>query len=124
MYNEDKSVVIVFNGEIYNFQELRKELEGKYKFQTKSDTEVLVHGYEEWGHELTKKLRGMYAFSIWNKKTKELYMARDEWGIKPLYYYENGDTLIFASEIKAFLDHPEFKKHSLKVLRDFFQVIN
>ena len=110
MYNEDKSVVIVFNGEIYNFQELRKDLEKKHKFQTKSDTEVLVHGYEEWGHELTKKLRGMYSFAIWNTKTKELYMARDEWGIKPLYYYEGENSLIFASEIKAFLDHPEFKK--------------
>lgn len=110
IYNEEKNIVIIFNGEIYNFQELRDKLKRKHKFKTNSDTEVLVHGYEEWGHNLTKKLRGMYAFAIWNSKEKELYMARDEWGIKPLYYYFNKDTLMFASEIKAFLDHPDFKK--------------
>ena len=106
MYNDDKSVVVVFNGEIYNFKELKKGLEKKYKFETTSDTEVLVHGYEEWGHELTKKLRGMFAFAIWDVNKKELYCARDGWGIKPFYYYENNGTFMFASEIKAFLKHP------------------
>ena len=111
IYNEEKDVVVVLNGEIYNYQELREELKKKkHKFVTKTDTEVLVHGYEEWGHNLTKKLRGMFAFAIWNKKEQELYMARDGWGIKPLYYYQNGKTLMFASEIKAFLDHPDFIK--------------
>lgn len=111
IYNENKDIVIVFNGEIYNFVELRDELKKKgHKFETSADTEVLVHGYEEWGHELTKRLRGMYAFALWNTKTKELYMARDEWGIKPLYYYETEKGIMFASEIKAFLDHPEFEK--------------
>ena len=110
MYNDDKNIVIVFNGEIYNFKELRKDLEKKYKFKTTSDTEVLVHGYEEWGSELTKKLRGMFAFAIWDVNKKELYCARDGWGIKPFYYYENNGTFMFASEIKAFLDHPDFKK--------------
>ena len=111
IYNEEKDVVVVLNGEIYNYQELREELKKKkHKFVTKTDTEVLVHGYEEWGHNLTKKLRGMYAFAIWNKKEQELYMARDGWGIKPLYYYQNEKTLMFASEIKAFLDHPDFIK--------------
>ena len=111
IYNENKDIAIVFNGEIYNYVELREELKKKkHKFVTSSDTEVLVHGYEEWGHELTKKLRGMFAFAIWNMKDKELYMARDGWGIKPLYYYENNGTIMFASEIKAFLDHPDFKK--------------
>lgn len=111
IYNETKEVVIVFNGEIYNYVELREELKKKnHQFVTSTDTEVLVHGYEEWGHELTKKLRGMFAFAIWDKVNKELYLARDGWGIKPLYYYESNDTLMFASEIKAFLDHPEFKK--------------
>lgn len=111
IYNENKDIVIVFNGEIYNFVELRDELKKKgHKFETSTDTEVLVHGYEEWGHKLTKKLRGMYAFAIWNIKTKELYLARDEWGIKPLYYYETEKGIMFASEIKAFLDHPEFEK--------------
>lgn len=111
IYNEKKDIAVVFNGEIYNYVELREELKNKnHKFTTSSDTEVLVHGYEEWGHELTKKLRGMFAFAIWNTKEKELYIARDGWGIKPLYYYENNNTFMFASEIKAFLDHPDFKK--------------
>ena len=110
MYNEDKSVVIVFNGEIYNFKELKKDLEKKYKFRTSSDTEVLIHSYEEWGHELTKKLRGMFAFAIWDTKKKELFCARDGWGIKPFYYYQNNGTFMFGSEIKEFLDHPDFNK--------------
>lgn len=111
IYNENKDIVIVFNGEIYNYVELREELKKKkHQFTTSSDTEVLVHGYEEWGHELTKKLRGMFAFAIWDSKEKELFLARDGWGIKPLYYYENNNTFMFASEIKAFLDHPDFKK--------------
>ncbi len=111
IYNEDKSIVIVFNGEIYNYLELREELKkSKHKFVTSSDTEVLVHGYEEWGHSLTKKLRGMFAFAIWDSNKKELFCARDGWGIKPFYYYQNDKTFMFASEIKAFLDHPDFKK--------------
>lgn len=111
IYNEKNDIAIVFNGEIYNYVELREELKKKkHKFVTSTDTEVLVHGYEEWGTELTKKLRGMFAFAIWNMKEKELYLARDGWGIKPLYYYENNNTLMFASEIKAFLDHPDFQK--------------
>ena len=110
IYNEDKSIVIVFNGEIYNYKELKKDLEKKYKFYTTSDTEVIMHGYEEWGHEVTKKLRGMYSFAIWNTKEQELFCARDEWGIKPFYYYENNGTFMFGSEIKEFLDHPDFKK--------------
>ena len=111
IYNENGDVVIVFNGEIYNYVELREELKQTgHVFKTSSDTEVLVHGYEQWHHELTKKLRGMYAFAIWDKNNKELYLARDEWGIKPLYYYQNDGTFMFASEIKAFLDHPDFKK--------------
>ena len=111
IYNETGDIVIVFNGEIYNYLELREELKkSKHKFKTSADTEVLVHGYEEWGHELTKKLRGMYAFAIWDKKKEELYLARDEWGIKPLYYYQNNKTFMFASEIKAFLEHPDFVK--------------
>lgn len=111
IYNEDKTLVVVFNGEIYNYQELREILikEG-HVFKTNSDTEVLVHGYEAWGVDLPKHLKGMYAFALWNKKTKELYLARDEWGIKPLYYYESKDSFLFASEIKAMLDHPDFKK--------------
>lgn len=107
---EDNNYVIIFNGEIYNYLELKEELKNKYKFKTKSDTEVLLKGFEEWGIDVTKHLRGMFAFAIWDKKKKELYLARDQWGIKPLYYYKNDKTFMFASEIKAFLPHPDFKK--------------
>ena len=107
---EDDDYVIVFNGEIYNYLELKEELKGKYKFKTKSDTEVLLKGFEEWGIDVTKKLRGMFAFAIWDKKRHELYLARDQWGIKPLYYYLTDKTFMFASEIKALLPHPDFKK--------------
>lgn len=107
---EDDNFVIVFNGEIYNYLELKEELKGKYKFKTKSDTEVLLKGFEEWGIDVTKKLRGMFAFAIWDKKKHDLYLARDQWGIKPLYYYKNEKTFMFGSEIKAFLAHPDFKK--------------
>lgn len=111
IFNENKDVVVVFNGELYNYQELTEELKEKgHKFTTKTDTEVLVHGYEEWGNDLVNKLRGMFSFAIWNKKEKELFSARDGWGIKPYYYYENDGVFMFGSEIKAFLDHPNFKK--------------
>lgn len=111
MYNEDKSMVIVFNGEIYNYVELRKELKQKnHKFATSCDTEVLIHGYEEWGSELPKKLRGMFAFAIYDIKKKEVFLARDNFGIKPLYYATFDDTFMFASEIKSLLEHPDFKK--------------
>ena len=111
MYNEDESVVIVFNGEIYNYVELRSELvKAGHKFKTNSDTEVLVHGFEEWHTDLPKYLRGMFAFAIYDKKSKDLFLARDNFGIKPLYYTIMNDTFMFASEIKAFLDTPDFKK--------------
>lgn len=110
MYNEDKSLVIIFNGEIYNYQELRKELEKKYNFKTTSDTEVLLYGYQEYKEKIVDKLRGMFAFAIWDINNQELFGARDHFGIKPFYYYKNGKTFMFASEIKAFLDHKEFKK--------------
>ncbi len=111
IYNEEKNIVVVCNGEIYNYQELTEELKEKgHKFVTTTDSEVLVHGYEEWGHDLVYKLRGMFAFAIWDKEKKELFSARDRWGIKPYYYYQNNDVFMFASEIKAFLEHPDFKK--------------
>lgn len=111
MYNEDGSMVVIFNGEIYNFQELKAQLEEKgHVFATRSDTEVLLHGYEEWGKSLLQRLRGMFTFALWDKKANTLFCARDHFGIKPFYYYQNGDTLLFGSEIKSFLPHPEFKK--------------
>lgn len=111
MTNEDGSVVVVFNGEIYNFQPLMEELkQAGHTFATRSDTEVLVHGYEQWGKELVTHLRGMFAFAIWNKKDNSLFCARDHFGIKPLYYYHTDDEFMFGSEIKSFLAHPGFKK--------------
>lgn len=111
MFNEDKSIVVVYNGEIYNYQEIKKELETKgHKFATNSDTEVLVHGYEEYREELFNKLRGMFAFIIYDIKNNEMIGVRDYFGIKPFYYYNDGQTFMFGSEIKSFLDHPNFVK--------------
>ena len=111
IYNSDKTKAIVFNGEIYNYQKLRKELTKKgYKFITKTDTEVILHGYEEYGEKILDKLRGMFAFAIYDIKKKELFAARDFYGIKPFYYTKMDNTFIFGSEIKSFLIHPHFKK--------------
>lgn len=111
MYNEDQSIVLVFNGEIYNYQALKEELIARgHIFKTDADTEVLVHGYEEWGKTLVKKLRGMYAFVLWDTQNKRLFAARDLFGIKPFYYYKKNGKIIFGSEIKAFLAHPGFQK--------------
>ncbi|MFT8703859.1 asparagine synthase (glutamine-hydrolyzing) [Bifidobacterium aquikefiricola] len=111
IYNEDRTMAITFNGEIYNFEELRKQLiELGHDFTTKSDTEVILHGYEQWGTGVLNKLRGMFAFVIWNSVTKELFGARDQFGIKPFYYAMMGDTFMYASEIKSMLQHPDFVK--------------
>lgn len=111
LYNEDENLVLVFNGEIYNFHALRDELIAcGHTFKTHSDSEVLLHGYEEWGKALPEKLRGMFAFAIWDRTAKELFAARDPFGIKPFYYDARGGKLLFASEIKAFLHHPDFQK--------------
>ena len=124
-YNEDNSLVIVFNGEIYNFVELKEELiKAGHKFRNKSDTEVIIHGYEEWGTEVTKHLRGMFAFAIWDTKQKTLFIARDGFGIKPLYYAKFGSSFMFASEIKAFLDHPKFKKELNKEILSSYLCFN
>lgn len=111
IFNEDKSLVLTFNGEIYNYKELREELVASgHKFYTQTDSEVLIHGYEQWGEDMLDKLRGMFAFVIFNKNTNEVFGARDFFGIKPLYYAKMGETLMWGSEIKSFLDHPHFKK--------------
>ena len=111
MLNKDESIVLTFNGEIYNYQELQEELKNKgYEFKTNSDTETILHGYEEYGTEIVKKLRGMFAFVIWDKNKKRLFGARDYFGIKPFYYYKKDDTFIWGSEIKSFLKHPSFEK--------------
>lgn len=111
LFNEDKSLVLTFNGEIYNYQELREQLiKDGHVFETHVDSEVLLHGYEQWGKDLLNKLRGMFAFVIWDKNKKELFGARDFFGIKPMYYANMNGTFMYGSEIKSFLHHPDFKK--------------
>lgn len=111
IFNEDGSMVLVFNGEIYNFMEIREKLVAcGHKFKTNTDSEVLIHGYEEYGSDLLNMLRGMFAFIIWDKNRKEIFGARDFFGIKPMYYAIMNGTFMFGSEIKAFLPHPDFNK--------------
>jgi asparagine synthase (glutamine-hydrolysing) len=111
VHNEDKSLWITYNGEIYNFPALKEALiKNGHSFYTESDTEVIVHLYEEYGYECLNKLNGMFAFAIWDKNKNELFLARDRFGIKPLYYAEFGGRLIFASELKAILRFPDFKR--------------
>ena len=111
MVSEDGRFVLAYNGEIYNFMELREELMAAgHSFATRSDSEVILRGYMHWGSEVTKKLRGMFAFVIWDGQEKTLYAARDPFGIKPFYYAEMNGTFFFGSELKSFLPHPDFKK--------------
>ncbi len=102
MTNEDGTIWITYNGEIYNYIELREKLEKSgHRFHSHTDTEVIIHGYEEWGWDVVNHLKGMFAFGIWNEKDKQLFLARDRFGIKPLYYYNENGNFVFASEIKA-----------------------
>ncbi len=121
IYNEDKTKLVFMNGEIYNYQELKDDLISKgHKFSTNADTEVLLHGYEEYRESLLDKLRGMFAFIIYDIEKKELFGARDFYGIKPLYYYITDDEFMYGSEIKSFLAHPNFKKElNREMLEDY-----
>ena len=111
MFNEDGSVVIVFNGEIYNHEELRRELEAKgHTFRTHSDTEAIIHAFEEYGDDFERRLTGMFGFALWDERRRMLVLSRDRLGIKPLYYTVCGDRLIFASEIKAILAVPGIER--------------
>jgi asparagine synthase (glutamine-hydrolysing) len=120
--NEDLSLWIIFNGEIFNYIELRKELEEKgHHFRTQSDTEVIVHLYDEYGENCLSKLNGQFAFSIWDKNKQEIFLARDRVGIRPLYYHATPDLFVFGSEIKAIFEHPKVdRKISAKGLAETF----
>jgi asparagine synthase (glutamine-hydrolysing) len=112
IYNEDKTLSIVYNGEVYNFEEIKADLSKKgHSFSTNTDTEVILHAYMEWREECLSHFRGMFAFCIWDFVNKELFLARDRMGIKPLYYALLSDgTLLFASEIKALIEYPGVEK--------------
>ena len=111
MYNEDGSLCIVFNGEIYNFPELHDQLVSKsHRFKTRSDTETILHAYEEWGENCVENLRGMFAFALWDRREKKLFVARDRFGIKPLFYAKQEDGFYFASEMKAILANATIRR--------------
>lgn len=119
IFNESKDKVIVFNGEIYNYRELRdKLLEKGYKFKTKTDTEVILNSFEEWGKDSLSYIKGMFSFAIWDKKKQSLFLARDRMGEKPLFYYRDEEKIIFASEIKAIL---QFVKKSFQINKEALQ---
>ncbi len=121
IFNEDKSLVLMFNGEIYNYKTLREELIGKgYKFYTKTDSEVLIHAFEEWGEKMLMRLRGMFGFAIYNTKDGSIFIARDFFGIKPMHYAVVDGELIYGSEIKSILEHPKYvKKFNYKALDNY-----
>ncbi|MDD5673980.1 MAG: asparagine synthase (glutamine-hydrolyzing), partial [Chitinivibrionales bacterium] len=126
MASEDGNVIVTYNGEIYNFQELRVKLEAKgHRFHSRTDTEVLIHGYEEEGIGFVKKLNGMFAFGLWDAKLRKLFLVRDRYGIKPLYFWFDGATLLFGSEIKAILKHPKVKADvDYNALNEYFTFQN
>jgi asparagine synthase (glutamine-hydrolysing) len=122
IFNEDRTVAVVLNGEIYNFRELRRELEAHgHVFATQADTEVIAHGYEQWGRACVERLAGMFAFALWDARERTLLLARDRVGKKPLYYVAEPDRLIFASELKALLADPTFDRTvRIEAIGDYF----
>jgi len=122
MSNEDQTIWLTFNGEIYNYLDLRKTLEGKgHRFSSNTDSEVLVHGYEEWGTQLVSHLKGMFAFVIWDSLNKSMFIGRDHFGVKPICFYSNGKTFIAASELKAIIALPEVRTElDFRSVSDFF----
>jgi asparagine synthase (glutamine-hydrolysing) len=124
--NEDGRLVLTYNGEIYNFRELRRVLEqAGHRFRSRTDTEVVLHAYEEWGEACLDRFNGMFAFALWDGRRDELFLARDRYGIKPLYYVQIGHAFVFGSEIKSFLEHPDFRVEvSLPHLLEYFTFQN
>lgn len=126
MANEDGSILLVFNGEIYNYQSLRIELESRgHRFHSQTDTETIVHAYEEWGEDCVRRFNGMFAFAIWDRPKRKIVLARDRYGIKPLYWWFRNETLIFGSEIKAILEHPDVTRRVCETaLNEYFSFQN
>ncbi len=126
MLNETGNVVVTYNGEIYNFQELRRDLEAHgHRFRSRTDSEVIVHAYEEWGESCVERFNGMFAFGLWDGERRRLFLARDRFGIKPLYYYWDGRHFAFGSEIKAVLAHPAVAKRlHVPALNQYFTFQN
>jgi asparagine synthase (glutamine-hydrolysing) len=111
MANEDDNVILIYNGEIYNFKELRAELEAEgHTFRSRTDSEILIHGYESWGEAVIERANGMFAFALWDRRRRQLLLARDRFGVKPLYWYSRSGVFLFASEIKAILEHPAVQR--------------
>lgn len=123
MKSFDGNQIIIFNGEIYNFQELKKELESLYPFKTTSDTEVILAAYQQWGKDCVKRFNGMFAFALWDAKKQELFLARDPIGIKPLYYFWDGKKFIFSSEIKGILETGITRRLNKKAFEHYFRVL-
>lgn len=126
MMTKDGQYVLIYNGEIYNFQELRLELEAcGHQFHSRTDSEVLLHAYVEWGEKALTRLNGMFAFALWDRKQQQLFLARDRYGIKPLYYAKCGNTFLFGSEVKALLQHPAYTSTiDLEALLEYFTFQN
>lgn len=126
MSNEDGKILITYNGELYNFQQLRVELEAKgHRFHSQTDTEVVIHAYEEWGESCLDRFNGMFAFAIWDRNAKRLFIARDRYGVKPLYYFCDGAKFVFASEIKPILSYPGIPRSiSYDALNEYFTFQN
>jgi len=124
IFNEDRTVAVILNGEIYNFQELREELQAHgHRFSTKSDTETIVHAYEQWGDQCVERLAGMFVFALWDDRRRRLLLARDRVGKKPLYYAPDGDRLLFASELKSLLqDHALKRALNLEAVDTYFSL--
>lgn len=123
MWDATHELIIIFNGEIYNFKELRNELRGKYVFNSESDTEVILYAYREWGADCVKKFNGIFAFAVWDTRTQNLFIARDPMGVKPLYYFYNDKRFIFSSEIKAILEHDIPREVSKEAFNLYFQLL-
>ena len=123
MWDAAHEVVIVFNGEIYNYQELRSELEVEYQFNSQSDTEVILNAYKKYGAECLNKFNGIFAFAIWDTRTEELFLTRDRMGVKPLYYFFDGARFIFSSEIKGILEHVVSREVDRQAFNLFFQLL-